>query len=492
MSNQIHPTAIVVPPEPQLPTQPSYNPLATTAQFKSPELLTYVQRNIQAGIDLQWCNKTLLNWSKNAPALINKFPWVLEYLLAETQRLNHSCVLTLRNLAQDPEFTQTLAIHPRSRIILFEVLSNNEVDPELLSYTIDVIEAISSYFAPAPKDDDVILILIEIFLGNDDRALLMSMMRSFARFLVRSSANGDDCSYNLSQDAIWDKVTSFLLTKDQELIIASLDLLYQFTLAGPSRIATLLRTTQRQECIKSSLVDLLTFQLPTNTNPLSLSNLQPLRLTKRSKPAKPVSAPKLPSDLMDIISKLQEPLRATTWMRCVYKAVASSESTQISLWKSYESQFEGSKVKMLPAVDFIKNVSNAFSKSNAMVIQLDGGNRKFIIKGIEPRYEAVDIITGEREALLAPLTTDSDNEGSPSPSNGLEIKATQEPITPYIAPDVLNEVILSTCGLLNVIVNSSNVGKEAFKSARGQIWERVSVVPVLVGEISDTLKNLDA
>ncbi|KAH3686893.1 hypothetical protein WICPIJ_002124 [Wickerhamomyces pijperi] len=491
MSNPIHATPIVIPPEAQIPTQPSYNPLAATAQFKSPELLTYIELNIKAGIDLKWCNDTLLNWSKNVPALINRIPWVLDYLLVETEKYNHSCALALRNLAQDPEFTKSLAIHPRSREILSDILlkyENNEhkVDGELLGYTVDIIEAISSYFAPAPKDDATVLVLIRLFLANSNRALLIAMMRSFSRVLVRSSTSGEDCSFNLSDGAIWDNVTSFLLTNDQELIITSLDLLYQFTLAGPTRIATLLSSQQREEVIKTGLVNLLIYQLPVDTHPLSLSNLQPLRLVKRSKPAKPVKAPVLSGDLEDYIMSLSEPLRASTWLRCTYRAVAPSEVTQISLWKSYESQFEKSDIKMLAAVDFIKNVSKAFTGACAMIVNLDDGGRKFIIKGIEPRHEPVDVLTAEREANAGPLA-DSDSD---SLLTGLELKASQEPIAPYIAPEILNEVNLSTVGLLNVLIGS-NVGKESFKSVKGDIWHRVSIVPALAGELSDALKNLD-
>ncbi|KAH3671364.1 hypothetical protein WICMUC_004661 [Wickerhamomyces mucosus] len=511
-NNNLIATAIVIPPPPPQ-TQPintGYNQSNNnvTNQFKSPELLTYIQYNIKAGVDLDWCNRTILNWSKSAPFVINKYPWILDYLLNDLQtNLNKTSALSLRNLSQDSDFTQNLALHPRSRKILYQVLNQFEktdifdnresnlkfknLDNELLSYTIDIVESISSYFAPAQKNDEIILILIKIFLKNSDRSLLISIMRSFARFLVRSQISEDDCSANLNNPLIFDKITSFLLTNDYDLILTSLDLLYQYCLPGNDRISNLFKNSfTRAEILKNSLIELLTFQLNISNNPNDFKNLQTLRLIKRTRPPIPKVASKLSQDQLKIISQLEEPFRATAWMRCCYKSVKESEVTQISLWKSYESQFDPSKQlpttpkkKLLPAVDFIKNVSQAFIKSSAMVIDLPNGSRKFIIKGIEPRINPVDLRTGETEAYQEQTISNEFN------STYVNSKSIQESQTPYNPPTQLNDVNKSS-GLLLTSLTNHPLGKELFKPNEEEIFKKIEAVPVLFDELVDALKYL--
>lgn len=147
----------------------------------------------------------------------------------------------------------------------------------------------------------------------------------------------------------------------------------------------------------------------------------------------PSETPQLPEELYKIIINFPEPLRATTWLRCCYEpffnsklenedsedskatnsqanAVIAGEVTQISLWKAYERQFEsvfkdakdGNCPSLLPAVDFIKNVSAAFPNSEAMVVVLknvEPPKKKFIIRGIQPRQFVVGIDVANYDAL---------------------------------------------------------------------------------------------
>lgn len=168
-------------------------------------------------------------------------------------------------------------------------------------------------------------------------------------------------------------------------------------------------------------------------------------LTRRSQfGGVPPVLPALPQDLYVQILRLPEPLRATTWLRCCYEPHSATlpaptlltgtqdampgEVTQISLWKAYEKQFKEvwevqqslpttiprpELKQLLPAVEFIKNVSHAFPNSEAMVVNLeaqpgDAPKRKFIIKGIQPRQFAVPIDVGNYDALKpVPAVLDS-------------------------------------------------------------------------------------
>ncbi|CCH45383.1 Chromatin structure-remodeling complex subunit [Wickerhamomyces ciferrii] len=521
MSNQIlaqiTPTPIVVPQTLQSFQQSNLNPYQQLNQnyyahpgnnYQGSDLMTHLQLNIKAGVNLEWCSRTILQFSNSAPYLI-KHQWVLDYLLNDLyDNFNKTSALSLRNLSQDGDFTQLLALDSRTKKILYEVLSqfksdapNNDyifnrgnkfqnLDNELLSYTIDIVESLSSYIAPAPKDDDLFLTLIEIFQYSHERSLLISIMRSFARFLVRSELTLENCSNNLTSP-ILDKIVSFLLTNDYDLILTSLDFLYQFSLPGNLRINTLLKNSTRQEILKLKLPYLLTFQLNILGNPNDFKNLPTLRLIKRTKPPIPINPPILSPEHYQKIINLQEPSRATAWMRCSYKSVNDGEVTQISLWKAYEKQFEKetqqNKKKLLPAVDFIKNVSNAFPNSSAMVINLSNGQRKFIIKGIEPRYKSVDISTGQLEALNTVQTSSKIDQSSMIYDSNSDVK--QEPLPIYHSPLQLNDVNKSSSLLLTSLTNNS-IGKELFKPIEEEIFKKIEAVPLLADELIDLLKYL--
>lgn len=509
--SQITPTAIVVPNDSQI-SNLGYNNYSQTNQnyynhpgtnFQGSDLMTHLQLNIKAGINLEWCSKTILQFSNSAPYLI-KHQWILDYLLNDLyENFDKTSALSLRNLSQDGDFTQLLALHPKTKKILYEVLSHyededNEVDDdsttkfknldhELLMYIVDIVESVSSYIAPAPKNDELFISLTKIFHYQNDRSLLISIMRSFARFLVRSELTIENCSSDINS-SILDKIVSFLLTNDYDLILTSLDFLYQFSLPGNLRINTLLKTTTRQEILKLKLPQLLTYQLNINGNPNDFNNIQPLRLIKRTKPPVPTSPPELSPEHYKEIINLNEPIRATAWMRSSYRAIQEGEVTQISLWKAYEKQFEKetaqNKKKLLPAVDFIKNVSNAFPNSSAMVINLPNGQRKFIIKGIEPRLKSVNSTTGEYEAFNE--IKNSDKESLALLENS---KSKQEPLSSYNPPNQLNDVNKSSSLLLTSLTNNQ-VGKELFKPIEEELFKKIEAVPILFDELADTLRYI--
>lgn len=505
-SNLVVPTPISIPmdhhiaPGSRLNINPAVLNLPGT-NTQGADIMTQLQFSLKASINLDWCKRTLLHFSRdsNTSFMINQ-PWALEYLLEDLRsNFDKTSALTLRNLSQDSDFTQLLASNPRTKKILLEVLENfqddkedkaveetdprfKNIDDELLIYTVDIVESVSSYYAPLPKNDDLFLSLSQIFLQSNDRSLVISLMRSFARFLVRSETTEDNCASNFTSP-ILDRVASFLLTNDYDLILTSLDFLYQYSLPGIVRVSHLLRSTTRQDILRSSLPKLLTFQQNVSKNPNNLKSLQPMRLVKRTKPPVPETAPKLLPEHYRQISLLPEPLRATAWMRCCYKFVPTSDVTQISLWKAYEQQFEKdiTKKKLLPAVDFIKNVSQAFNNSSAMVINLPNGQRRFIIKGIEPRQVSVDIKTGDLEAF-GHIKPKEENEV-------VSAKSVQEPVQVYVPPTTLNDVNSSAVMLLTSLTNNPQ-GAELFKPDFEELMKCFESFPVLFDELVDVFKYL--
>jgi chromatin structure-remodeling complex subunit RSC9 len=74
-------------------------------------------------------------------------------------------------------------------------------------------------------------------------------------------------------------------------------------------------------------------------------------------------------------------------MRCCFEEDPEADITQIALWQAYQSRFNeyvSAGYPLLPAAEFIKNVSVAFQSASAMVLPTEQG-QKFIIKGIRAR-----------------------------------------------------------------------------------------------------------
>lgn len=194
----------------------------------------------------------------------------------------------------------------------------------------------------------------------------------------------------------------------------------------------------------------------------------------------PSQPPLLSEDLYDIISKFKEPLRSTTWLRCCYEPIFNDnydndnnsigEVTQISLWKAYEKQFEKvwknrskDDAELLQAVDFIKNVNNAFPNSEAMVVILNESEptkKKFIIRGIQPRQFAVSIDHGNYDALKKKQTLSNfDTENTNLPIGTVNVSKFQDNLNVFtqkitqLTDIKLNKINLAAKDALDIIIN---------------------------------------
>ncbi|CDK30008.1 unnamed protein product [Kuraishia capsulata CBS 1993] len=470
--------------------------------------------------EVKWALSTCLQLSNSTPyaVMLRSNPWLLEELLkhlncsvfseSKGEPLNDDiglsldAAIVLRNMSQDTENASILSMSFTLREILVNILNNKclinepvitdlfEVSKEILRYAVDIVESISSYLAPAQKDDYMFLSLMKILITTKDRSLIVSILRSLSRLMVRSNLSQPYAADNISQ-LLLDQVSSYMLLPasagNDELILASVDFLYQYCLPGDIRVPNLLKSFKRSMVLKAVLPRLLTHGLEFSTE---FSNgVQALKLVKRLKPPVPTSPPPLTDSLLAEIDALKEPDRATAWMRCCYQAASESEVTQISLWRSYEAQFHEDAKRRLPAVDFIKNVSNAFPNSSAMVINLDDGGRKFIIKGIQPRHWSVNVSMGRFEALSRqPLITSVSEDGKVTGS------AMQEAINVYNYAQnstvALREINTSSCLLLNCLVGTK-LGHELFRGTLDDLLGKVMQVPALVPHIYDTLNALD-
>lgn len=412
-------------------------------------------------------------------------------------------ILILRNLAQDADSTQVLATDVALKEFLLEVLIyNNEINEakfnlyqgntsyfiELTHYVLDLVEAISSYIAPAKKNDLYFQNLVSILRFTKDRYSVISILRSLSRLLVRSKSDQESAADNLDDSILNEIVYKLLIDCDSELIMASLDFLYQYILPGNERINRLLSNKDRYSILSTVLPNLLTYNtmLP---NYESLSQVE-IKLAARMKPQPPTSAPDVSEELFQQLLNLNEPMRSTAWLRCCFQAASTSEVTQISLWKSYEETFSqivrDSGKKLLPAVEFIKNVSNAFHGASAMVITDSSTTKKrFIIKGIQPRIKALNIPEAEA-AAMAPVSENENNEGL-----GQMKEALQVALPTLDFPNKLSDVSKASATFLCLVSNDSKgLGLPFCKGVKPTIMHKLADVSPLSEALSEYLDNV--
>ncbi|ODQ78106.1 hypothetical protein BABINDRAFT_163127 [Babjeviella inositovora NRRL Y-12698] len=511
-----------------------------------PSVMTRVSFAFQSGLadEIKWALSTLvtLTGDPNCKITLKDNPYLLDELMRhvmsaswlefaqaldeDAQMMNDAGVqavddagaqaldaaLVLRNLCQDISNAMLLSQHALAKPVLLVVLAHqaDACDPhfhraqELLRYTIDVVEAVSSFFNVA-RDDPLFLTLLELLDATVDKSLVISILRALARLMVTNSNKGDEapaCGDNIP-DAVLDRVTRYLqLTEPyDDLTLTAIDFLYQYVLtpsvAGPAnyRIAAVFKSEERLKTVLSYLP-----RLAAHNFAARVRAREPIRLLQRVKPQPPAHPPAVPKPIIDELLALAEPLRASEWMRCVYEPSRDGNVTQISLWKCYESTFspflaakdDEAPAKLLPAVDFIKNVNNAFPNSNAMVLNLPNGQRKFIIKGIQPRQFAVALSEGAKNALAFSTDLDADaiDNGDDVPLQFVGVELNQLPAgiqrkstfpkVGDVAP-VMDEISVNAALLTNVVLKYlDDAFPEACVAFVGRLRELCIEYPVLV------------
>ncbi|SCV01978.1 LAME_0G19790g1_1 [Lachancea meyersii CBS 8951] len=493
--------------------------------------LTRIKMAMMSGIpsEVNWALRKYLSYSNKAPYMINLkenryllplFTRILSETRPLLQKLDMplnrerdipvfqqclSTVLILRNLAQDAESTQVLALDAVIKDFILAVLRmansikdatlllyspNSQFFNELIHYVIDLMEAISSYIAPARKDDPYFQNMVSIFRDTKDRYMVISILRSLSRLLVRSKADEESAADNLHDNTL-DQIVSYLLVdNDSELVMASLDFLYQYVLPGNERITTLLQSEQRFAVLSAVLPKLLTYGIVLPD--YERFNKAEVKLKARVKPPAPTEPPKLDKVLFSQILELNEPMRSTAWLRCCFEPIQEAEVTQISLWRGYESEFSqavrDSGRKLLPAVEFIKNVSNTFEHASAMVITDEAtGKKRFVIKGIQPRRFSVSIPAGDAAASASGnrvVSTVEDEDGTAS-------EASQTTLPAIKFPSNLSDVSKASATFLCLISNDNEGAGFSFcKKVRPIVLHVLADVPPLNSALAEYMDNI--
>lgn len=338
---------------------------------------------------------------------------------------------------------------------LFNFSKFNELFRESLNHLLDILDPLTCFYVNNAKNDPLFHQLLILLSNTSDKYVLILTLKCVYHLMFLGGANAlspkqnDDTTPEANNciDAIQPEhlliIVRNLFINDDEITFHVLLLLkqYLFSEALHPQYASSVEASQHHRLRKlvnaassrrnlhilmKQLPELIVARLPL-VDASKMQQTIPVRLAKRSPSSGvPTTTAKLPEKLYDIIIAFPEPLRATTWLRCCYepytvfakpgeeaKELAAGEVTQISLWKAYENQFEAiwkdrlnpAWPNLLPAVDFIKNVSSAFPNSEAMVVNMPSSDplqparKKFIIKGIQPRQFPVSIELGNFEAL---------------------------------------------------------------------------------------------
>ena len=290
--------------------------------------------------------------------------------------------LTIRNLSLLEDNAIYLSEMPQLRDFLSIAINlpSSPVVTELKHYALDIAEQVTKYWRMAESDPLYRSLLNQIEAGNDRGAVLTSL-----RAISRISMSLEDT--NLLKGvpvSVIKRICEWCLLDDEDLVSACLDFLYQFT-AVPENIGILL--SKADEFALPSFLSQLTrlLQYHARTEYVKLETTGPIAATSATE------IPNVPQDLLDQFLKYEEPDRSNHWLKAVFEEDAESDITQIALWQAYQARFTdytSPATQLLPAAEFIKNVSTIFAGANAQVV--NGINHKFIIKGIRPRHAPMD------------------------------------------------------------------------------------------------------
>jgi chromatin structure-remodeling complex subunit RSC9 len=292
----------------------------------------------------------------------------------------NEAALTLRNMVMLEENAYYVSeMYPlRDFLSIALNLPNLDCVVELKHYALDIAEQLTKYLHFDEMDPLYISLLAQ--LRDNDRGAILTALRAISRISMNLEEN------NLLKgvpSAAIQNIIDWTLLNDEDLVHACLDFLYQYT-AVVDNVDFLISELQVEPLI-NQLVRLLMHNAKIIERELSIG-----RETKLTAPDKIAPVPK---ELLAQLLKLDEPERSSQWLRSLFEEDREESITQIALWQAYQACFTPlvaeTNVQLLPAAEFIKNVSTTFQDKAAAQVQA-GPVQKFIIKGIRRRHVPID------------------------------------------------------------------------------------------------------
>ena len=293
--------------------------------------------------------------------------------------------LVLRNMVMLHENALYISTLPTIRDLIVIVLNlpKRSTIVELQHYALEIAEQLTRFWTLEPRDPLYQSLLAQT--DTEDRGKIITSLRALGRIAMHL-----ETSNKLSDVPIktLQSICDWLLVEDEELRSACLDFLYLFT--GFLDNVEILVNEINIEGLVQQLARLLLY------NSTTFEERRPT--TKSAKPSQFSDAPpKLSSAIIEQLVALDEPERSSQWLRTCFEEDPSGEITQIQLWTAYNSAFSDimntvnhTFKSLMPAKDFITNVSSTFSGASAQVLQVSPTQQKYTIKGIRPRAIPVD------------------------------------------------------------------------------------------------------
>ncbi|KAH8722081.1 hypothetical protein BGZ61DRAFT_530549 [Ilyonectria robusta] len=292
-------------------------------------------------------------------------------------------VLTIRNMVTLPENAHNMSdFYPLKDLICIILhLPHKDSLIELKHLTLDIAEQLTPFMAL--ESDDPLYKTLLAQMASEDRGAILTALRALGRLSMNLEATN---KLGNVPGLVLQRIASWLLLNDDELIDACLDFLYQYTAVVPN-VDNLIRSLTPE-----NLVDHLTRLLAHGARKVQ----REFTLVPEQKlPARDEIAP-MPEDLLQEMLKLEEPERVHHWVRSFFEEDRDSFVTQLAAWQAYQTAFVGPLKAigqpLITPADFIRNSTSVYKDSNAQVLREPGDpQQKFIIHGIRARPRPLSI-----------------------------------------------------------------------------------------------------
>ncbi|KAH7151874.1 hypothetical protein B0J13DRAFT_250514 [Dactylonectria estremocensis] len=286
-------------------------------------------------------------------------------------------VLTVRNMVTLPENAHNMSeFYPlKDLICIILQLPPKDSLIELKHLTLDIAEQLTPFMTL--ESDDPLYKTLLAQMTSEDRGTILTALRALGRISMNLEATN---KLGNVPGLVLQRIGSWLLLNDDELLDACLDFLYQYTAVVPN-MDNLIRSLAPE-----NLVDHLTRLLAHGAHKVQ----REFTLTPEQKlPARDQIAP-MPDDLLQEMLKLEEPDRVHHWVRSFFEEDHDSFVTQLAAWQAYQNAFVGPLKAigqpLITPADFIRNSTSVYKDSNAQVLREPGDpQQKFIIHGIRAR-----------------------------------------------------------------------------------------------------------
>lgn len=318
---------------------------------------------------------------------MRRIPVTMPQDTLETYDFNHllrnvkEATLVLRNMVLLRENAYYLALYAHGLLRDFLViLTNIPSQPrlnEIKNDALDIAEEVTKFMKTDPEDPLWISLLG--CLESSDRAHVVRALWALAHFSTElDEPEGNRAMDRTPKQTLQQLYYHTLLDLDKDILSGALDFWYQYTLT-PENIETVMEMFNLPIVFVPRMVALLSYD--------GHPTIKETVLQEEKVAPPPSEIPRVPPELLKELMELSEPERSSRWLRCCFVEDADCEITQIALWQAYQSRFADPRVPgggVLPAAEFIKNVSTTFTNAQAQVINGPGAATKFIIKGIRP------------------------------------------------------------------------------------------------------------